>query len=183
MIHTLVLAALLLLVEAAMAGGLVPCPLPVYGPIAPVAPVVVIPVGPMVVPVGPMVVPAGPPIRLRPAAVEELLRVAPPTVREPKLATREERAAPLTPEYAVYPVPGRDPAVPPGPVTRVRVGWWNQTERTVELLIEGQSHRIPPRQSLKLTVPGTFRWNEVGQPSRTESVPADAVGLEIVIRR
>jgi len=177
-----VVATLLLLVEAAIAGGLVPCPLPVYGPVAPV------------------VIPVGPPIRLRPAAIEELQRVAPPSVREPKLASREERtappsvrepmlasreerAAPLTPEYAVYPVPGRDPAVPPGPVTRVRVGWWNQTERTVELLIDGQSHRIPPRQSLKLTVPGTFRWNEVGQPSRTESVPADAVGLEIVIRR
>lgn len=160
---------LLLSVDIGLAGGVVPCPSMVY------------------VASPPVIISVGPPIRMRPA-VDESQRRPPPVVSEPKpLSTQEQISRPqppqIAPEYAVYLVPGRDPSVSAGPFTLHRVGFWNQTERSVELSIAEKTYTIPPRRSLKLTLPGTFRWHEIGQPSRTESVPPDAVGLEIVIRR
>src|SRR5262245_25541064 len=136
------------------------------------------------VPVAPAPVPA--PVPARPPILGTFATPtpAPPSPRPPPPAAARQRAPQVNESRAPA---GDDPppmADPDGPARdRVRVGFWNLTERPLTLTIDGEERVLPSRRSLTLHLPRQFTW-QVGQRAvQVERVPADRGSLEIVFRR
>ena len=60
--------------------------------------------------------------------------------------------------------------------------FWNLAGRDLTLYVEGQAHRLPARQSLKMNLSHDFRWNTENSLPHRQQVPAQESGLEIVLR-
>ena len=69
------------------------------------------------------------------------------------------------------------------PLAEVKVGIFNHSDREMELVINGESVKLPADQYVTLRMPRTFTWAVKGKPEKEVKVPADADGLEIVFRR
>jgi hypothetical protein len=64
----------------------------------------------------------------------------------------------------------------------VRVGFWNVTGRDVTLTVDGRPRLLPRNRSVTLDLSRRFTWHIDREAPRTEQVPADRPGLEIVLR-
>ncbi|MFO0797364.1 MAG: hypothetical protein U0804_07785 [Gemmataceae bacterium] len=63
-----------------------------------------------------------------------------------------------------------------------KVGFFNHSDRPVRLVIEGRAVVLPAKNYLHAQLPQVFRWSEAGGPERRETVPADAAGVDVLIR-
>ncbi|MBM3981256.1 MAG: hypothetical protein FJ304_13400 [Planctomycetes bacterium] len=63
-----------------------------------------------------------------------------------------------------------------------KIGFFNHTGRDLALVIEGQKVTLPARSYLHATLPPTFTWKCGDEPAATARVPADAAGLDVLIR-
>jgi hypothetical protein len=79
----------------------------------------------------------------------------------------------------VYPVAG------PAPVAgELRtVGFTNRAGRTVTLTVGDQTLELPADTAVSAKVPATFAWTLDGGPDRRTEIPANATGVEVVIRK
>ena len=69
------------------------------------------------------------------------------------------------------------------PQAQVKVGFFNHSDRTVNLVVNGESVELPSSQFISRRLPRTFTWSEKGQKDADVVVPPDADGLEIVFRK
>jgi hypothetical protein len=69
------------------------------------------------------------------------------------------------------------------PRADVKVGFFNHSDRSIELTVNGESVQLPSEQYVTLRLTRTFTWSEKGQKGNDVVVPPDADGVEIVFRR
>jgi len=69
------------------------------------------------------------------------------------------------------------------PRAEVQVGFFNHSERTIELQVNGEAVQVPSEQYVTLRLPRTFTWAEKGQKGADVVVPPDSDGVEIVFRK
>src|SRR5262245_34768698 len=69
------------------------------------------------------------------------------------------------------------------PRAEVQVGFFNHSERTIELQVNGEAVQVPSEQYVTLRLPRTFTWAEKGQKAADVVVPPDSDGVEIVFRK
>jgi hypothetical protein len=69
------------------------------------------------------------------------------------------------------------------PKPEVKVGFFNHSDRELQLEVNGEAVRLPKEQYVSLRLPRTFKWAEKGQKGTEVVVPPNADGLEIVFRR
>jgi hypothetical protein len=62
------------------------------------------------------------------------------------------------------------------------VGFYNHTARDLDLTIEGKGVKLPAKSYLTARLGASFRWKHGDNPTETATVPADAVGLDVVFR-
>lgn len=63
-----------------------------------------------------------------------------------------------------------------------KIGFYNHTESDIALVIEGRAVTLPRKTFIHAEVPPTFRWKYADEPERTATVPAGAVGLDVLFR-
>jgi hypothetical protein len=63
-----------------------------------------------------------------------------------------------------------------------KVGFYNHTHRDLALTIEGRSVTLPAMSYLHAQLPTTFTWQCADRPAARATVPADATGLDVLIR-
>jgi hypothetical protein len=158
----------------------------------------------------PQPLPPAPPPRPRPAAgvrEDEEPATPPKPPGKPKDAGPKENEIPGLPKIKVPPLPGdpspeppkREPAADAGkaveqflipadtkraePRAEVKVGFFNHSDRSIELQVNGESVQLPSEQYVNLRLTRTFTWSEKGQKGNDVVVPPDADGVEIVFRR
>jgi hypothetical protein len=83
--------------------------------------------------------------------------------------------------YDVYPVAARRDAPRAG--DRRPVCFWNLTGHDVTLKVGGRTEVVPAGSRARLDLERRFSWQADGREPRSEDAPADAGGLEIVLRR
>ena len=107
-----------------------------------------------------------------------------PTPASDPPGTSTSRSSPLNASrrmgYDVIPVEG---AAPTSPTAKRSVGFFNHTERDVQLTVEGQTITLPKRHSVMADVPAKFTWKLDGNLEQTTEIPLAAPGVEVVIRR
>jgi hypothetical protein len=64
----------------------------------------------------------------------------------------------------------------------VKVGFWNVSGAAVKAIVDGKTYTIPSNNNLTLTLNREFTYQIDAQAPRTERVPDDKTGHEIVIR-
>src|SRR5262249_28242848 len=72
-----------------------------------------------------------------------------------------------------------------GPAARAstrKVGFYNYTDRDIELVIEGRAVTLPKMTYIHAEVSPTFRWKYADQAMRAENVPDGAAGLDVLFR-
>lgn len=77
-------------------------------------------------------------------------------------------------------------AVPEGKAVdgqRCGVGFWNNTGQALVLRVAGEARTLPPGKGITLELPRDFVWQVGNREPRTERVPAEQAGMEIVIRK
>jgi hypothetical protein len=133
-------------------------------------------------------IPAAVPPAARPAdAVPPITLPAPPEPKLPEIklpelpsgasTSRYRPATDTAPGVTLIPVDGRRPAD-----GQFAVGFYNSADRAVELRIDGRSTTLPPRHSLSVRSGERFTYRLNGGAAETVRVPADAAGVEVVIR-
>lgn len=100
----------------------------------------------------------------------------------PKEAT-ESKSSPLTTatrelKVTVFPASGNATNA----AGLCKVGFFNHTNRDLALTIEGKTVTLPAMSYLHAQLPPTFTWKCANKPDAKETVPADAVGLDVLIR-
>jgi hypothetical protein len=75
------------------------------------------------------------------------------------------------------------PAGQPVNGLRCQVGFWNNTEQDLVVTVDGQARTLVRGKGVTLELPRSFVWQVDGREPRSERVPAEQAGLEIVIRR
>lgn len=65
----------------------------------------------------------------------------------------------------------------------VKVGFFNHSERDIDLVVDGEAVSLPKEQYVTLRLKRTFVWAEKGKKSTDVAVPPDADGMEIVFRK
>ena len=83
--------------------------------------------------------------------------------------------------YDVYPVAARGGARPAG--DRCPVCFWNLTGHDVTLKVGGRTEILPAGGRSRLDLERRFSWQADGREWRSEDAPANADGIEIVLRR
>ena len=63
-----------------------------------------------------------------------------------------------------------------------RVGFFNHTNRDLQLTIEGRPVTLPAKSFLHAELSPTFRWSEAGGPPRTTTVPPGSPGVDVLFR-
>jgi hypothetical protein len=212
MVRLLVSAALCLLVAGdasawprrrAAAPPVNPCP-PIYVPANPLTPAIWGAPAPQPLP------PAPPPPKPRPAAgvreeEEEPVKPTKPPDK-PKDTGPKDKETPRIRKLDL-PLPGDPPPEPPRrepaadagkaveqflipadtkraePRAEVKVGFFNHSDRSIELTVNGESVQLPSEQYVTLRLTRTFTWSEKGQKGNDVVIPPDADGIEIVFRR
>ena len=98
--------------------------------------------------------------------------------------TSTSRSSPLNASrrtgYDVIPVDGPAPATPSA---KRSVGFFNHTDRDLQLTVEGQTITLPKRHSVTAEVPAKFTWTLEGNLEQNTEIPLAAPGVEVVIRR
>lgn len=128
-------------------------------------------------------VPAPPPDALIPKVPDALppLTLPPDTPVAPPKAV-EVKSSPLTAaaralKVSVFPAAGAATA------TGLRkVGFYNHTGRDLALTIEGKAVTLPAMSYLHAQLPPTFVWTCADAPAARATVPADAAGVDVLIR-
>jgi|SRR5262245_18128755 len=69
------------------------------------------------------------------------------------------------------------------PRAEVKVGFFNHSDRAIELTVNGEAVQLPSEQYVTLRLTRTFTWSEKGQKGNDVVIPPDADGIEIVFRR
>ena len=128
-------------------------------------------------------VPAPPPDTLTPKLPDSLppLTVPPDTPVTP-LKPVEARSSPLSGagrELKVNVFPASGAATADG---SRKVGFYNHTNRDIALVIEGRSVSLPAMTYVHAQLPATFTWKCADKPAAQTTVPADATGLDVLIR-
>ena len=101
--------------------------------------------------------------------------VAPPKAVEVKSSPLTAAARAL--KVSVFPAAGAAPA------TGLRkVGFYNHTGRDLALTIEGRAVTLPAMSYLHAQLPPAFTWTCADQPAARATVPADAAGVDVLIR-
>ena len=107
-----------------------------------------------------------------------------PTPANDTPGTSTSRSSPLNasrrPGYDVIPVDGPAPATPSA---KRSVGFFNHTDRDLQLTVEGQTITLPKRHSVTADVPAKFTWTLEGNLEQITEIPLAAPGVEVVIRR
>jgi hypothetical protein len=92
-------------------------------------------------------------------------------------------------EVKSSPLSGRDLRVTVFPATGGaaaaglrKVGFYNHTTRDLALTVEGRTVALPAKTYLRAQLPPTFTWTCAGRPAARETVPADAVGVDVLIK-
>lgn len=94
----------------------------------------------------------------------------------------EVKSSPLTGagrelKVSVFPATGTSAA------TGLRkVGFYNHTARDLALTIEGKTVKLPAMSYIHAQVPASFTWKCGDKPVSKETVPADAAGVDVLIR-
>jgi hypothetical protein len=94
----------------------------------------------------------------------------------------EAKSSPLTDparDLSVRVFPAAGAAAAPG---LRKIGFFNHTKHDLALTIEGKTVTLPAMSYLHAQVPPTFTWKCADRPAATETVPADASGLDVLIR-
>ena len=93
----------------------------------------------------------------------------------------QAKSSPLTAATAftvsVFPAAGTAPAA-----GLRKVGFYNHTPRDLALTIEGKPVTLPAMSYLHAQLPAAFTWKCADRPAATERVPADAAGVDVLIR-
>ena len=63
-----------------------------------------------------------------------------------------------------------------------RIGFFNHTNRDIDLVIEGRAVKLPRKTYIHAEVPPTFTWQHSGNPAKPTTVPADSPGLDVLFR-
>jgi hypothetical protein len=63
-----------------------------------------------------------------------------------------------------------------------KIGFYNHTGRDLALTVEGKTVALPAKSYLHAHLPPTFTWACGDKPAAREAVPADAAGLDVLIR-
>jgi hypothetical protein len=63
-----------------------------------------------------------------------------------------------------------------------KVGFYNHTGRDLSLMIEGRAVTLPAMTYLHAQLPPTFTWKCADKATAKATVPADATGLDVLIR-
>ena len=63
-----------------------------------------------------------------------------------------------------------------------KVGFYNHTARDLSLTIEGKTVTLPAMSYLHAQLPSSFTWKCADKPATKETIPAGAVGVDVVIR-
>jgi hypothetical protein len=69
------------------------------------------------------------------------------------------------------------------PKAEIKVGFFNHSDREIQLDVNGEAVRLPTEQYVTLRLPRTFKWAEKGQKGTDVVVPPTADGIEIVFRK
>jgi hypothetical protein len=89
------------------------------------------------------------------------------------------RSSPLTagPKVQVFTVSG-------GPVSGQlrKVGFFNHTDRDIDLVIVGRAVKLPRKTYLHAQLPPTFQWKQGDRKAETATVPESAAGLDVLFR-
>ncbi len=124
------------------------------------------------------VVPLSPIVRPVEKQEEQLKLPFPVPVPEPK---RIIRVNDTNKPYDIIEVDGGAAPVPPG--QRVAIGFFNHSERDLELMIGRQVLQLKSKHYVQIRLPRQFQWHESGRDVVQSVVPESAAGLEIVFRR
>jgi hypothetical protein len=153
----------------------VPTPVAV-APVA-VAPVVVAPVEvcPQPVVAVPAPVPVVTPPLAQPVPAPPSRSVEPPLAVPPRVKESSQSF------FQTYTARRADPGNSGLPMKQV--GFWNTTQRSVTLRVNGDTFVLAPGRALTLNLPAQFAWQYDQGPARSESVPADRTSFEVVIRQ
>ncbi len=63
-----------------------------------------------------------------------------------------------------------------------RIGFFNHTDRDIDLVIEGRAVTLPRKTYIHAEVPPTFTWQHSGNAAKPTTVPADSPGLDVLFR-
>src|SRR5262245_40683691 len=63
-----------------------------------------------------------------------------------------------------------------------KIGFYNHTDRSLVLTIEGKTVTLPAKTYLHAQVASTFTWKYGDKPATTANVPAGAAGLDVLFR-
>lgn len=63
-----------------------------------------------------------------------------------------------------------------------KVGFFNHTEKDIQLVIEGRAVTLPRKTYIHAEVPQAFQWRYDGHPTQTAQVPDGAAGLDLLFR-
>lgn len=110
------------------------------------------------------------------------LTLPPDTPLTPDAKPVEAKSSPLTAvanrvKVSVFPASGA-----PDANGLRKVGFYNHTDRDLSLTIEGKVVTLPAKTYILAQLPATFTWKHGDKPVATETVPADATGIDVLFR-
>jgi hypothetical protein len=162
---------------------------PLIPPLVPAKPVESTP------PLVPPLVPSKP-VESTPPLVPPLVPAKPVEGTPPKSSTSTGDAGfpPIIPTVSTSkasPIAGQpvvqlitvDGPPPASPSAKRTVGFFNHTDKSIKLTVEGETVTLPSKHQVSATVPAQFSWKMDDGEMRKSEVPTAAPGLEVVIRR
>jgi hypothetical protein len=63
-----------------------------------------------------------------------------------------------------------------------KVGFFNHTDRDLELVIEGKAVKLPKKSYLNAELPVKFTWKTAGSEANATTVPAGAAGVDVLFK-
>jgi hypothetical protein len=63
-----------------------------------------------------------------------------------------------------------------------KVGFFNHTDRDLDLVIEGQSVKLPKKSYLNAQLPKKFTWKAAGNDANATTVPDGAAGVDVLFK-
>ncbi|MDB5311355.1 MAG: hypothetical protein JWO38_5557 [Gemmataceae bacterium] len=114
-----------------------------------------------------------PPLTLPPESPAAPSGVVPPA------GPSTSRSSPLTGgvKVQVFTAAG----APPSAATR-KVGFFNHTDKDIDLVIEGRTVTLPRKSYIQAEVSPVFNWKRSDHPAETATVPDGAAGLDVLFR-